>query len=142
MTDERQPAPQRSAPGGWFVAAPAIALVVGLVIGGLVVWAGQGGSSNEAAPSTTPSPTPSASATAPGNATVVVPRECLAAADTVQEATDVFRDLVSAFRDFRAEELRNLLDRLETLQKQARSEADACRDVEVTGTATPYPTAS
>lgn len=144
MVEQAQPAGRRTAPGAWFVLAPAIALVIGLVIGGLVVWAGQDDDSDVAASGdASPKPTPSASAAAGEPATsIVVPQECLQAADTVEESTEVFRDLVGAFGDFRGEELRDLLTRLEILVAQARSQADACRSVDVDGTAVPSPTSS
>ena len=131
----------RSAPGAWFVLAPAIALVIGLVLGGLVVWAGQEDSSDVTAaeddPDSTPSPSPTTTAE---DTAIVVPSECLEAAETVESATEVFRDLAGALRDFRADELSDLLSRLETLEEQARDQADACRQVDVSSTSVPSPT--
>lgn len=132
MAEEAPQAPPRRAPGIWFVLAPAIALVVGLVLGGLLVWAGQEDPTDTTASADGSAPTPSPTPSATGAATeVVVPAECLEAADTVEAATGVFRDLASALRDFRANELRELLTELEELEQQARDQADACRQVQV-----------
>lgn len=140
MAEKASGTTNRSTPGVWFVLAPAIALVVGLLLGGLLVWAGQDDPSKVTAPDPDPTSSPTPSATAGEDTAVVVPSECLEAADTVEEATEVFRDLAGALRDFRADELRQLLTRLETLEAQARSQADACRDVQVSSTSTASPT--
>ena len=137
MTEQTSPAEgtgatERTTTSRWSVLVPAAALVVGLVIGGVVV--GVAGGDDDGAVSTSPSAAPSASGDATsepsgGSTLVVVPDECLAAASTVGEVTDVLRRGVGALSEFRADELRSLLRELETLDQQAREQADACRDV-------------
>ncbi len=137
MTDQTPPghearATEQTTTSRWSVLVPAAALVVGLVIGGVVV--GVAGDGDDGAESTSPSVAPSASGAATSEPTgastlVVVPDECLAAASTVGEVTDVLRRGVGALSEFRADELRSLLRELETLDQQAREQAQACRDV-------------
>lgn len=141
MTEQREPqraegtgAPrihERSA--SWrSVLAPAVALLAGLLIGGVSVSV-----ADDDGPSTEPQPTesptlgdvtesPAEEATA-----VVVPDACLAAVDTVEEATELARQGAGAIRDFEAERLRSLLSRLEVLDERAQEQAEACREAEV-----------
>jgi hypothetical protein len=124
--------PERSR-SWWPVLAPAVALVVGLLIGGVVV----GVADDDDVPST--SPTPSSSPTlddptgspAEGATTIVVPDACLEAVDTVEEATQLTRDGAAAIRDFEPAELRSLLTELEELDQRAREQAQACREADV-----------
>lgn len=86
------------------------------------------------APSTTPQPTdsPTNSATADPSAAatmLVVPDECLAAVETVEEVTELVRQGAAAIRDFQTAELRSLLRELETLDTKAREQVQACREV-------------
>lgn len=108
--------------------APAVALVVGLLIGALVVGAGERSGSSRPAPTVTVTADPDAST---DDTSVVVPRECLEAAETVEEATDVLQEGVGAVRDFRRDTLVELLNRLEELEAEARGQAATCREVEV-----------
>jgi hypothetical protein len=143
MTTESPP-PERSGSGAvhrspepssswWPVLAPAVALGVGLLIGGAVV----GVADDDEAPSTTPAPASSSTLDDPtgapseGETTIVVPDACLAAVDTVEEATQLTRDGAAAIRDFEPAELRALLTELEELDQQAREQARACRDADV-----------
>jgi hypothetical protein len=115
----------------WSVIVPAVALLVGLLIGGVVVGVADGdGDSPSAAPEPTESPTDSPSPSpADGGATaLVVPDECLAAADTVEEVTALVRQGVGAIRDLQTAELRSVLRELEGLDQQAREQAQACRE--------------
>jgi hypothetical protein len=120
----------------WYVLAPAAALVLGLVLGGLLVGvAGDDGEVLE--PEPTPSVPAEAEPSSPGTA-VVVPDACLAAADTVREAVETIEDGVGAIRDFRAERVIELLDDLEDLDRRARVQAATCTDTTVTDA--PLPT--
>jgi hypothetical protein len=82
--------------------------------------------------SSEPTGTPGASDPSPTEeVTVVVPQECLEAANTVRDATQLLRDGVDAVRDFRPDELVGLLDRLEGLDALAREQADSCSQANV-----------
>lgn len=111
---------------------PALALLVGIGIGALLVGvAGDDGSDPDT------SPTPPATETtdeSPSDLEVTVPAECIAVADTAEEAARLIRGSVDAVRDFRRDELVELLDRLEELDRQARGQAQQCRDTEVSRT--------
>ncbi len=115
-----------------FVAVPAVALVVGLVLGGLVVGVGRGGSSLE--PEARETVTLSPSANSSEDTAVIVPSECVQAAETVQEATRLIRDDLSAIRDFRANKIVDLLNELEDLTNQANEQARTCSDISITPT--------
>ena len=75
----------------WFVVVPAFTLLVGMVLGGLIVGVTDVGSEPEAQPTATSSPSPGDPSPSQ-DVTVVVPQECLEAAETVQEATELIRD--------------------------------------------------
>ena len=130
-----RPSTQRSSERSttwWAVVAPAAALLVGILIGGVVV-----GVADDDAPAADPQPTSSPTAgdvtESPGEGpmTVVVPEECLAAVDTVEEATALTREGAGAIRNFQPQKLRSLLTRLEELDRRAREQAQACRGVQV-----------
>lgn len=119
----------------WPVVAPAAALVAGLLIGGVVVGVARGGDAGSAVRERSPSQSTPGATTSPsrGPTTVVVPSQCLEAADTVDRLTSLTREAVGAIRDFEPQQLRQMLDRLETLDADARKQAAACRDVKVRG---------
>lgn len=125
--------PQRGG-GWWFAVIPALTLLVGLVLGGLLVGITDVGSQTpQAEPTTTSTPSPG-DPTATRDVAVVVPQECLEAAETVQEAAELIRDGASAIREFRPDELITLLDELEDLDALAREQATACEEVDVSRT--------
>lgn len=125
--------PSTRSRGWWSVLVPAAALLVGLVIGALVV----GVADDADAPSTRTQPSNSPTVGDRGQSsegadtTVVVPAECLAAVDTVAEATQLTREGAGAIRDFDPQQLRSLLRELEALDERAREQAQACREVGV-----------
>lgn len=111
-----------------FVVIPAAAFVIGLVIGGLVIGAGSdGGGEPSASETVTVSPSPNESA----DTAVVVPRECIQAAETAQQATQLIRDNLSAIQEFQGQRIVDMLNQLEGLSKQANDQAESCSDIEV-----------
>ena len=117
----------------WVVALPAIALVAGIALGALVVGVA---TDNDDTPTRDDEPTPSATESGDSTA-VIVPDACRQAAASVAEATDLLRDAVSDIRNFRAEEILDLLNQLEDLDTQAREQAALCTDIEVTAVPAP-----
>lgn len=117
----------------WPVIAPAIALLVGLLIGGVVVGVANGGDTPSADQEQTASPSGGDATASPTGdpTTVVVPAECLAAVDTVDQLTKLTREAVGAIRDFEPQQLREMLTKLEKLDNSARQQAEACREVKV-----------
>jgi hypothetical protein len=114
------------------VLVPALALVVGVVLGGVVVGVAPGGvdPQDPSVGEDTGQPTET---TSDGPATaLIVPDSCLEAAETVQQATGVIRDGLGAIREFRADEIIDLLDQLENLDTQAREQAGTCTGTTVT----------
>jgi hypothetical protein len=134
--DGPRPAPHPLSKGA--VVAPAVALLVGVVLGGLVVGVAGDGSSDGVAD---PSPTATSSDSQPGLA-VVVPDECLRAADSVTEATALIRDSLDAIRRFEADQIIEMLNHLEDLDARAREQASRCADVEVSDAPLPSETSS
>lgn len=128
-----QAAPQPGRSGSlWSVLAPAAALLLGLVLGGVLVGVvnDDAGDDPGAEPQPTSSPTvgeisPSESATL-----IVVPNECLEAAESVEEALQLVERGAAALRDFQSNELRELLRELEELDARARAQAEACQEVD------------
>lgn len=112
----------------WSLAViPAAAFVIGLVIGGLVTGAGSDGEEPSATETLTVGPSPGES---PDTA-VVVPTECIEAAETAQQATQLIRDNLSAIQDFQPQRIIDMLNELEDLTKQANDQAESCSDIEV-----------
>ena len=116
----------------WVVLMPALTLVVGLVLGGVVVGVAQddGDTTSDRVGSESASPTASAS-NEPGTA-VIAPDSCLEAAETVRQATELIRGGIESIREFRAEEIIDLLNELETLDNRAREQASTCSGTTVT----------
>lgn len=122
--DHAETRPDKRGVGRWAVVLPALTFLVGAGLGALFVGVGQDGSVD---PSAEPSASPTAGAQEEGGSTaVVVPDSCLAAADTVTEATEQVRRGVGAVRDFDPDALIELLNRLEELDAQAREQAQTC----------------
>lgn len=120
----------------WYAVLPVVTLVVGLILGSVIAGLAVDQSSDDD-PGATPT-TPGDTATGPDGATptgdvnVVVPKECLEAADTVEEATNVLREGMGSLRDFERQPLLDMLNRLEDLEAQARKQAEQCSEVDVT----------
>ncbi len=127
-------------PSWALVAAPAVALVVGVVLGVVLTSVGGDSSGKDADDSPTTSASDSSSP-GTGDVAVVVPSECGDAAETVQEATNLIRENVSAIREFRTKDIVEFLNELEDLDQQARDQAEACSKVDVS-TVSPSPTLS
>lgn len=126
-------APERDRSGSlWSVLAPAAALLVGLVLGGVLVGVMNDDDDNEpsAEPEASASPTPGDASPSESATIIVVPNECLEAADSVEEALQLVERGAAALRDFESAELRELLRELEALDAQARAQAEACQEVQ------------
>ena len=138
MPDPEQPEPanwdggtsRSSSTPRWAVVVPAATFIVGLLLGGVVI--GVGIDSDEGSPESDASPTTSGAGPTPtSDVTVVVPNACIEAAATVNEAMDLIQDGVGAVRDFRPEELVEMLNQLELLDARARDLAQQCAQVDV-----------
>lgn len=129
-SDTRGPAaPDRMRPvSRWVVAAPSIALVLGTLLGGVLVWLATRDTDPKIEDERNGTP---GSSLSPGTA-VVVPDACLQAAESVREATELIRGGLDDIRAFRAEEIIDLLNDLEDLDNQARAQAQTCAEVQVT----------
>lgn len=117
----------------WHAVLPVVTLLIGVLLGGVIA-----GVAVDRYSTDEPAPAPTEGETGAGDdettsedLQVVVPKECLDAAATVEEATDVLREGVGAVRDFERQPLLDVLNRLEDLEVQAREQAERCTEVDV-----------
>ncbi|MEO7059462.1 MAG: hypothetical protein ABI083_07080 [Lapillicoccus sp.] len=121
--------------------------VVGLALGGIVVFAQQSGSNTASSggrstPTTTVT-TPPTGAQSSQVAVVRVPAACLSVADDAKAMVDVATKAVTAARDLDAAALATAVRQLDEAQKAVTASASACREVQATlptATATSSPT--
>ncbi len=148
MTEHQDPhVPDRGVPAQdgrsgslWSVFAPAAALLLGLVLGGVLVGVVVDGDDERSLgtdPSASPTPGGDSGSPSAGATVIVVPDECLAAADSVDQAVELARQGADAVRQFEPEQLRELLRELEELDLRARAQAEACREVQTSSSPAP-----
>jgi hypothetical protein len=141
-TAENDPPPGQGTRGGgeghlrrlsWLL--PALAFVVGVALGALVVTAvdsagsragttagGAGPVTAGSGPAgTTPSPGTS------GDLTVTVPAECAALADDARDAANLLEQGAAAARDLDAKALADVVRRMQDARDRLAAQADACR---------------
>lgn len=112
--------------GAWFVLLPALTFVAGLLLSWLVV----GVALDDDAPDRVGADPSEPTSPSPGTG-VVVPDACIEAVDTAQQAISSIQDGARALRDFRPEEVIDLLDELEDLDQQAREQIATCQDARI-----------
>lgn len=107
---------------------PTVTFLVGLALGGVLVYANVGGGadSNVAEQSVTDT-----AAADDASAVVTVPAACDKAAAKVREAYGLLRTAVDQVRDFQADALVGTLNELEDVDGEARVLVTECSDVEV-----------
>lgn len=132
----------REGGGWWSLLLPTLTFVVGLALGGGLVYATSGGdaaTTPEAAPAAPPSP----SVAEGGDTTVTLPAECEQASQRLTEAYGLLREAVGQVRDFDAGRLVETIDELQTVDEQTRPLVEACSQVSVgtapSGSAEPSP---
>ncbi len=111
---------------------PTLTFLVGLILGGVLVYANSGGDSPQVLgpdPETTASP--SASTHDTQDTLVTLPAACDEAATKVREAYDLLRQAVGQVRDFQADALVETLNSLEDVDKEARTLVSECSAVQV-----------
>lgn len=120
---------------GWLV--PAVTFLLGLVLGGIIIFAQQSGR-DAASSGGAGTPTPTTATSVPSGTTsspvavVRVPAECLSVADDSKALVDVASSAVTAARDLDAAALADAVRRLDEAQKKVTASADTCRQVEAT----------
>ncbi len=136
------PGPKSRTMSWWYVVIPAVTFVLGLVLGGLVIGLGSDGDDEAAQEETdSASPTPGESDSGEsGDTTVVVPRECIEAAETAQEATQLILDNLSAIKNFEGQRIIDLLDRLEELSTKTQELGQSCSGVDISTSDVPSAT--
>ncbi|MEO3938740.1 hypothetical protein V3N99_18585 [Dermatophilaceae bacterium Soc4.6] len=118
---------------GWLI--PGVTFLVGIVLGGLVVFAQQSGqdtasSGGSSTPSRSVTATPTDSSSSSAVAVVRVPKECLTVADDSQALVDVATGAVTAARNLDAAALADAVRQLDAAQKAVTASAAACRQVQ------------
>ncbi len=107
---------------------PALTFLIGLALGAVIVWVGVPSGDNGA--STAPR-TPSATVTVhPSTAPAVgagVPPSCMRAGKAAQTVVTLVEHAVGAVRDFDAQRLERIVQRLQSLDHQVRQDVQACR---------------
>ncbi len=116
---------------------PALTFVVGLVLGAVVVLASQPERDAPAASAEPSAAPPSAPGEGTADTVVTVPGACEDAAEDLTEATRLLDDVAAAVRDFRPDDLIGLLDQLEDLDAEVRSQTAECSRVDVSESASP-----
>lgn len=113
-----------------FVLVPALAFLVGLLLGAAVMWVGwpDSGDSTSDQPPEAPASTGLTSGTAsPGEGDVIVPAACIRVADTAEEMLGLVREGAQSLGDLDTQRLQSIIDELEQLDAQLRIDADDCR---------------
>lgn len=122
------------APGRFDFWIPAMMLVLGLLLGGGLVWLvtmdgsdDPSESVSDIASDTATSATPTVTATATAtDLEVTVPSECLALSDNTQQILDLVDEAVSAVADLDAAALSDVVSQLETAQSDLETQSEAC----------------
>ncbi len=120
--------------GGVGLLLPAIALVVGLVVGGLFVGltdlGGSGEQTSQGSSTGSTSSTSSAgssSSSSGSDVVITVPAACLNLTDESQALLDLVDQAVTAARDLNASDLSAVVSKLQDAQSRLRTQTDACR---------------
>ena len=109
------------------VPVPAVTFLVGLLLGGAVVWAGLSPGSGGSA-SGPPSPRPSATVTVrPSQAPTVVPQACVRAGRSAGQVLTLVRQAADALGSLEAQRLQQLAARAQQLEQQVRADVQACQ---------------
>jgi hypothetical protein len=120
-------------PGRFDFWIPAMMLVLGLLLGGGLMWivTDDGSDSGSDTATESASPAPASTVTATSTATdlqVTVPAECLELADNTQEILDLVDQAVTAAGDLDAGALSDVVSELESAQADIEAQSQACQD--------------
>lgn len=107
----------------WPVLLPTLTFLVGIGLGAGATLLSSSSGGGEAEPTSPPSPTRTAD---DGDTVIVVPAACEDAADNLETATRLLDDVAGSIRDFRPNELVELLNELEELDQAIRAQASEC----------------
>lgn len=121
----------------WMIMVPAVAFLLGVALGAIVVAAG----STESGATASTSPGASASTSAPPGtssstserapATITVPGACLQVADDSQRLLDLVNQIAAAARDLDAARLSDLVRQVQDAQTVLQRDTQACRSAGV-----------
>ena len=122
------------------VLVPTVTFVVGLVLGGVLVYANNGGDASEVAAPESESETSASPSAADQDTLVTLPAACDQAATKVREAYDLLRQAVGQVQDLQADALVDTLNSLEDVDAEARVLVSECSEVQVSTSPTESPT--
>ena len=121
----------------WLFLAPALALMVGILIGVVVTRMAEDGSRNGAGSDAAPTATgdtdgrPAGAAASPSadasGRTIFIPASCEQGLDRAQAALDTAGEAVQALRNLQTARLQELLDELQQAQDEVNTLATRCR---------------
>lgn len=118
-------------PAAWLI--PAVALLVGVILGGVIIWVStsssrSGSGISTAIPTVTETVTPSNGTSSPGTAaTLSVPAQCLQVADDSKAVVDLVNKSVTAVRDLDAAKLSDLVRQIQAAQETLQTNATSCQ---------------
>jgi hypothetical protein len=120
-------------PGRFDFWIPAMMLVLGLLLGGGLMWIvtddGSDSGSDTAADSASTAPVSTVTATSTAtDLQVTVPAECLELANNTQEILDLVDQAVTAAGDLDAGALSDVVSQLESAQTDIEAQSQACQD--------------
>ncbi len=123
--------PAKPRPAAWLI--PAVALLVGVILGGVIIWVStsssrSGSGISTAIPTVTETVTPTNGTSSPGTvATLSVPAECLQVADDSKAVVDLVQQSVTAARDLDAAKLSDLVRQIQAAQQTLQTHAASCQ---------------
>ena len=113
----------------WLI--PALTFLVGVLLGGVIIWvstSGSGSGLNTAIPTATETVIPSDGTSSSGtDATLSVPAQCLQVADDSKAVVDLVNESVAAARDLDASKLSDLVRQIQAAQQTLQADATSCR---------------
>lgn len=132
-SSQSTPPPSTTLAGGapWLV--PALAFLVGVILGGVIIWVStsssrSGSGLSTATPTVTASVTPSDGTSSPrAAATFSVPAQCLQVADDSKAVVELVNQSVAAARDLDASKLSGLVRQIQAAQQTLQANATSCR---------------
>jgi hypothetical protein len=108
---------------------PALTFVVGLVLGGVLVFVVGEERGDDASPRTPPAPAAPAAPAADDGVTVAVPSACLEAVDQAEAALALAADGFDALGEFDPQRLGAVVDELQRMEPEVRRNAADCRQL-------------
>ncbi len=122
----------------WFgLLVPALTFLVGLVLGGALIYATSGGDASDPPDADSAEASDAPSSGSGGDTVVTLPAACEEASAGVSEAYALLREALGQVRDFRADDLAETLGELQDVDEATRPLVEECSEVSVSVSPTP-----